>query len=105
MKQQSDSEPTETVMSRCHKYKGGFIPEEGSAADKRRSDHMHTKGYGTKLHVLGSDCGHVRGKFSFMHSERTFAPNHFETKPREQCCKTCVEYYHENYEIGIKYKR
>lgn len=82
---------TWTRMSKLHLYKRAWKPEPGSPADLR----MRMRSKGTKIHWHGSSCIHVRGRFSFLHKDRTVSGYVFEDTPKELRCETCDQLFNE----------
>lgn len=77
-------------QSRCHRYQGGFTPEEGSAQWERDQVLSKRKDcLGSKLHWVGARCVMVIGPHAWKHRDRNLTGDAFNALPKEERCKMC----------------
>lgn len=89
-----DPTQTKTVFSRCHKYRGGWMPEVDSWAWARlpRDPHKRKRGGIVKYHWSGSICQYAQGREQKA-LDRTLNADEFRAIPsREKCCNCHVQF-------------
>lgn len=86
------------MPSKCHKVTARWAPEPGSKAYDRENLARQNRvtgiirSMGTKHHLHGSNCIHVRGRFSFQNRDRILPELVFKASTAELQCGACLNY-------------
>ena len=83
------------VMSRCHKYAGGWIPEPESPAALREEGIIKPSYGPRKMHWIDAPCSHVRGPHAWKITHLHLDGAEFDRTVHVDRCQTCARYFAE----------